>query len=86
MKKLKHCVDCKQPFYGGHNSKRCPECQAKRTKEINKINYLKRRNKYNKSLKDINEIVREVEAYNKEHNTLITYGKYVAMMEGEKTK
>ena len=86
MKKLKHCADCKQPFYGGSNSKRCPECQAKRTKEQQKIKYLKRRNKYNKSLKDINEIVREVEAYNKEHNTRLTYGKYVSMMEGEKTK
>ena len=86
MNKLieKTCGDCGIIYWTrNYASKRCPQCQAKKGRkatEYKKITCVKRRRK--KPSKSIYEIMRDLAAYNREHNTYLSYGQYVQMIEG----
>ena len=85
MEKLFYCVNCGRPFTSkAHKAERCPECRQERIKQLAKENY--RRKKYGQrkgtASKSINKIMRELKAYNQEHNTHLSYGQYVSQIEG----
>ena len=69
------CAECHKVFRNpDENERLCPEC--KKIKESKK----KARQKA-KSNKSIWQITRELEKYNKEHRTMLSYGKYVALVD-----
>ena len=69
------CVECGKIFRNPDENERfCPEC--KKIKEIKK----KARRKA-KSIKSILQITRELEKYNKEHRTMLSYGEYVSLVD-----
>ena len=68
------CAECHKVFRNPNENERlCPEC--KKIKESKK----KARQKA-KSNKSIWQITRELEKYNKEHVTRLSYGQYVLLM------
>ena len=68
------CAECQKVFRNPNENERlCPEC--KKIKESKK----KARQKA-KSNKSIWQITRELEKYNKEHGTRLSYGQYVLLM------
>ena len=87
------CKLCAGEFTPNGNQRYCRECLRDRKREIDRTYEAKTkakskqkrkitatlRSKYAPS-KTINEIVREVNAYNKKHGTHLTYGKYVEKM------
>ena len=81
MEKVFYCVDCGQPFYSkATKALRCPECRKEHAKE-----YRRQRKEgiYKRTpSKTLNEIMRELQVYNREHNTKLTYGQYVLKVEG----
>lgn len=69
------CVECHKVFRNPNENERfCPEC--KKIKESKKKPKQKA-----KSNKSILQITRELEKYNKEHKTRLSYGKYVALVD-----
>ena len=69
------CAECHKVFRNpDENERLCPEC--KKIKESKKK--AKQKAKTNKS---ILQITRELEKYNKEHKTRLSYGKYVALVD-----
>ena len=67
------CAECKKVFRNPDENERfCPEC--KKIKESKK----KARQKANKT---IWQITRELEKYNREHRTMLSYGEYVALVD-----
>lgn len=71
------CVECGKFFRNPDENERfCPEC--KKIKENKKKQ--KPKIKINKS-KTIWQIVRELEKYNKEHRTRLSYGQYVSSVD-----
>lgn len=68
------CAECGKIFRNPDENERfCPEC--------NKIKESKKKaSRKVKSIKSILQITRELEKYNKEHGTLLSYGQYVSMM------
>lgn len=83
---IKSCIDCGKTFKAhANNAKRCDECKQELAREkAREQNALrKRENLYKKARKTkpkktLSEIMRELEAYNKEHGTHLTYGQYVS--------
>ena len=72
------CAECYKVFRNpDENERLCPEC--KKIKESKK----KARQK-SKSIKSILQVTRELEKYNKEHRTMLSYGKYVALVDKQK--
>lgn len=72
------CAECYKFFRNPNENERlCPEC--KKTKESRKKP--KQKAKPNKS---IWQITRELEKYNREHRTMLSYGKYVALVDKQK--
>ena len=68
------CAECGKIFRNPDENERfCPEC--KKIKESKK-----KASRKVKSIKSILQITRELEKYNKEHGTLLSYGQYVSMM------
>ncbi len=82
-----YCLQCGCEFEHRTRLKvYCDECIDKRQKERN-IKYMRERRKVrskkNKILqkpKSIGEVISEMEAYNKEHGTKLTYGQYTQMI------
>ena len=71
------CAECYKFFRNPDENERfCPEC--KKIKESKKKS--KPKVKTNKS-KSIWQIVRELEKYNKEHRTMLSYGEYVSSVD-----
>ena len=71
------CAECGKIFRNPDENERfCPEC--KKIKENKKKQ--KPKVKTNKS-KSIWQIVRELEKYNKEHGTWLSYGKYIGLVD-----
>ena len=71
------CAECYKFFRNPDENERfCPEC--KKIKESKKKS--KPKVKTNKS-KSIWQITRELEKYNKEHKTMLSYGEYVALVD-----
>lgn len=81
----KICPLCKKEFYPLRRDQRhCDDCRLNRIKEVNHQGYERRKlNKLKKKdrKKTIDDIVAEMNEYNKVHGGFISYGKYVAMME-----
>jgi predicted nucleic acid-binding Zn-ribbon protein len=83
------CIDCGENFYSiSTQVLRCPECRAKYKKEYEKIykkeNPRRKKRKISRGMppsKSISQVLRELEAYNKEHGTWLSYGQYIAMIE-----
>lgn len=71
------CAECHKVFRNPDENERfCPEC--KKIKESKKKS--KPKAKANKS-KSIWQITRELEKYNREHRTMLSYGEYVALVD-----
>ena len=70
------CAECHKVFRNPDENERfCPEC--KKIKESKK----KAKPKVNTNkIKSIWQITRELEKYNKEHGTLLSYGQYALLM------
>ena len=69
------CAECYKFFRNPNENERlCPEC--KKIKEGRKKPKQKA-----KSNKSIWQITRELEKYNREHGTRLSYGKYVALVD-----
>lgn len=69
------CAECHKMFRNpDENEKICPDCR--RIRENKKIT--KKKVKANKS---IWQTTRELEKYNKEHKTRLSYGQYVALVD-----
>lgn len=86
MERTIYCVDCGKRFKSkARRVIRCPECRLEHKKIINRENYRRKKGKLYKTepTKSINEIMRELKAYNKNHGTRRTYGQYVSLVEGE---
>ena len=71
------CAECHKVFRDPNENERlCPEC--KKIKESKKK--AKPKIKTSES-KTIWQITRELEKYNKEHRTMLSYGQYVALVD-----
>ena len=68
------CADCHKIFRNPDENERfCPECKKIRENK-------KPKPKANKS---VWQITKELEKYNKEHKTRLSYGQYVALVDKE---
>ena len=66
------CAECGKIFRNpNENEKFCPECKKIKDKKKRKP----------KASKTILQITRDLEKYNKEHKTRLSYGKYVALVD-----
>jgi hypothetical protein len=69
------CAECYKFFRSpNENEKICPDCRKIRENK-------KRTKKKAKTNKSIWQITRELEQYNKEHKTRLSYGQYVALVD-----
>jgi hypothetical protein len=69
------CAECYKFFRNPNENERiCPDCRRIREKKKT----IKKKAKANKS---IWQITRELEEYNKEHKTRLSYGQYVALVD-----
>lgn len=68
------CAECHKVFRNPNGNERfCPECK--------KIKEKKKSKPKAKTNKSILQITRELEKYNKEHKTRLSYGQYVALVD-----
>lgn len=66
------CADCHKIFRNPDENERfCPECKKIRENKKPKP----------KAKKSVLQITRELEKYNKEHKTRLSYGQYVALVD-----
>ena len=71
------CAECYKVFRNPDENERfCPEC--KKIKESKKKSRQKAKSIKSKS---ILQVTRELEKYNKEHRTMLSYGEYVALVD-----
>ena len=71
------CAECHKVFRNpDENERLCPEC--KKIKEGRKKPKQKAKSVKSKS---IYQITRELEKYNREHRTMLSYGEYVALVD-----
>ncbi len=86
----KTCSQCGEKFYTTQKVQICPNCKEQNAKdrlEVQKEEY-KSSNKpkatvaKRKKFKPLSVIEKERAIYNKEHNTILSYGQYVALVEG----
>ena len=71
------CVECHKLFRNPDENERfCPEC--KKIKESKKKARQKAKSIKSKS---ILQVTRELEKHNREHKTMLSYGKYVALVD-----
>ena len=85
MEKVFYCVNCGRAFTSNaHKAERCPECRQERIKQLARKNYYRKKYGQRKGAdkKSINEIMRELKAYNDKHKTHLSYGQYVSLIEG----
>lgn len=86
------CIDCgKTHTAQSRAAKRCPECNLKHRKEYrqeyaeaNKNEQIEIQKKFKKPMrkpKPMSQILKEIEAYNKQHKTRLSYGQYVALVD-----
>lgn len=68
------CAECHKVFRNPDENERfCPEC--KKIKEKRKFKPII------KEKKSLYQIAREIEQYNKEHKTRLSYGRYIALVD-----
>ena len=71
------CVECGKIFRNPDENERfCPEC-----KKINQSKKKARQKAKSIKSKSIWQIIRELEKYNKEHKTRLSYGQYVSSVD-----
>lgn len=81
-RRIEHsCLICGERFYAfTYNAKHCPECHRKYNKEINaekqRTAYAIKANAPPPTTDIIRAEIREIEKYNKQHGTCLTYGRY----------
>ena len=84
------CVDCGHTFTAKtKRALRCEECRqthlrnykAANQARYRSLNYSKNKARRKAPPRSICEVLREMERYNKAHNTHYTYGQYVSLME-----
>jgi len=81
------CIDCGCEFSAlSSKALRCPECKKKsRTEQsIRSREKSSHKIKLNRPKLTMREVLQRLEAYNKEHKTHLSYGKFVELMEGGK--
>ena len=87
-KALKTYVICGGEFIAGHSAKYCEYCKGNPCIMDNPKKREGRpgpkKKKRVPSGKSIREILVELEVYNKEHGTSLTYGQYIELIEGGK--
>ena len=84
---LRTCTQCGKEYYTNSPRKRiCKKCEKvnraeniRKTNELYKVYTPRKKAKF----KSIYQVIRDVEKYNKEHGTNLSYGKYVLLMGGE---
>ena len=98
LKTKRICAICFGVFViGNANQRICDECKeyrpelvAEYKKERDRLSHAARQEKRKaaktKRTTPINKIVVDINEYNKRHGTLLSYGKYVALMEMGKLK
>ena len=81
------CSQCGEKFYTTQKVQICPNCKEQnrieretQQKETYKAVKPNTKLKKRKPFKSIPQIEKERAIYNKEHNTLLSYGQYVALM------
>lgn len=68
------CADCHKIFRNPDENERfCPECKKIRENKKPKP----------KAKKSVLQITKELEKYNKEHKTRLSYGQYVALVDNQ---
>ena len=71
------CAECRKVFRNPDKNERfCPECKKikdNKKKAKSKVKAIKS--------KSVLQITRELEQYNKEHKTRLSYGQYVALVD-----
>ena len=71
------CAECGKIFRNPNEDERfCPEC-----KKIKKRKKKARQKEKSIKSKSILQITRELEKYNREHRTMLSYGEYVALVD-----
>lgn len=82
------CVQCGEKFYTTQKAQICPNCKEQNIKdrletqkeEYKSSNKPKTTTAKRKKFKPISVIEKERAIYNKQHNTLLSYGQYVSMV------
>lgn len=83
---IKYCELCFREIYSKNpKTKYCTVCRNTRQSEIRRIRIEKRNSILNKENPLYEDMV-ELERYNKEHGTNLSYGKYKALLYLEKEK
>ena len=72
------CVYCGMPAESGLY---CPECKEKKKIRSQKAYQKRKAEKQAKKRKTLANIISDIERYNSEHGTRLSYGKYIAMKE-----
>lgn len=81
----KTCALCGQPFITKtNNAKYCSDCRYKGNQI--KIKQLKSERKKRRPSQSLNDIMWALATYNREHNTNLSYGKYVQLLESGEIK
>ena len=69
------CSDCNKFFRNpNENESLCPECKKSKERK-------KKASQKEKPVKSVWQITRELEKYNREHKTMLSYGQYVAFVD-----
>lgn len=81
--KTKRCQLCGCKFIvNAHNAKFCPVCRRENKRAANEAR--KQHKKIEAS--PLSKVMAELNAYNEKHKTNLSYGKFVAVMEGRLKK
>ena len=90
MENTKTCELCGCRYRASHwNSKYCDGCkrdarlqQNKESKRVKRI--IQQQKQARKTQRNFDTLTKEIEAYNREHGTFLSYGQYVIIKEREK--
>jgi DNA-directed RNA polymerase subunit RPC12/RpoP len=88
MRKYRYiCIDCGTEFFSAsHQALRCEKCRVT-AKRKQKEEWKKKANKKHRipralpPRKSLMQVLRELEKYNKENGTYLSYGQYIAIIE-----
>ncbi len=82
--KIFNCSRCGEPFGAKTNyALYCPNCRKEVVKEKSAASKAKKKaagHKPQNEIKSMKQFLKELDNYNKEHGTHLTYGQYVAMV------
>lgn len=75
------CLNCNRTFYHTNVGKKyCPECELEIKRERNR-NFMRKKRRASVEIKALPEVMQELKEYNEKHNTCLSYGRYVAMVD-----